>query len=291
MNFLRLTALLFGLALAPLPAAAQMSPQPGTLTLPKKSAAPAAPAAPVGPAQAAPVAPVQQVAPFASRPIAPAPPAPYVPAAHAPITPAPLHKPKKPTPIVQAPANAHAQRPPLPPQAASGAKPAPATPASPATVVEPTAGAAKPGDAHGSVTNLPLPRWASLRADEVNLRVGPGMRFPIDWQYHRRDLPVQILRESEVWRLIEDQDGVKGWVHSATLAGRRTFVVKTYEVVLRASALEDASAVARLKPGVVGRIRACDAAAAWCEVQVADYRGFLKRDQFYGTDPGEVVGN
>jgi SH3-like domain-containing protein len=150
---------------------------------------------------------------------------------------------------------------------------------------------ARPPDNVGTVTGMKLPRWAALRADDVNLRVGPGTRFPIDWQYHRRDLPVLILREVEVWRLIEDQDGVKGWVHQATLIGRRSFEVKGAEAVLRAAAGDDAAPVARLKPGVIGRIRSCEAAAAWCEVQVEDFRGWLRRDQFWGTDAGEPVGN
>jgi SH3-like domain-containing protein len=88
-----------------------------------------------------------------------------------------------------------------------------------------------------------------------------------------------------------DQDGVKGWVHQATLTGRRDFVVRGGEAVMRRSASDDAAAVARLKPGVVGRIRACEAGADWCEVQVSDYTGWLKREQFWGTDAGEAVGN
>ncbi|EGG77944.1 aspartyl-tRNA synthetase [Gluconacetobacter sp. SXCC-1] len=77
----------------------------------------------------------------------------------------------------------------------------------------------------GSVTGLPLPRFAAFRADEVNLRTGPGQRYPIDWVYHRRGLPVKIEREFDVWRLVEDSDGQKGWVHQATLVGTRTFVI------------------------------------------------------------------
>lgn len=79
----------------------------------------------------------------------------------------------------------------------------------------------------GSNTGLPLPRFAALRADEVNLRAGPGQRYPIQWVYHRRGLPVMIEREFDVWRLIEDTDGVKGWVHQATLVGSRDFVIPT----------------------------------------------------------------
>jgi SH3-like domain-containing protein len=294
--------LLAGLAWSA-PTRAQTSPPPSVLALPtqqrSKTPAPAS-----KPPQAAPTSPVSQVAPFSSPPLPVPPVAPYVPSAIAPATPAPLHKLKKPTPVVAAPAHVHAQRPPGAAPAAS-AKPAPSAPpptaapppvaAVPAVAAPAVASAAepspRPAETKGSVTNLPLPRWAALRADEVNMRVGPGMNFPIDWQYHRRDLPVRILRELDVWRLIEDQDGTKGWVHSATLAGHRGFIVTNYEATLRASAADESAAVARLKPGVVGRVRRCDAGADWCEVQVADYKGWLRRTQFYGTDPGEAVGN
>lgn len=141
----------------------------------------------------------------------------------------------------------------------------------------------------GTVTGQDLPRWASLRADEVNLRVGPGTNFQIEWVYHRRDLPVKIEREYEVWRQVEDMDGIKGWVHQATLAGRRSFVIKDIERNLRSAPDDSASIVARLKPGVVGRIRGCAANVDWCEVQTGDYRGFLKREEFWGTFPGEAV--
>ena len=134
-----------------------------------------------------------------------------------------------------------------------------------------------------------MPRFAALKTDEVNLRTGPGTRYPIDWVYKRRDLPVQIEREFEAWRLVADSEGVKGWVHQATLTGRRSFVLTGGEHVLRADGSDLAGAVARLKPGVVGRLRACEASALWCQVQVGEYRGWLKRDAFWGIFPGEAV--
>lgn len=235
------------LLLAALPAAAQT----GVLQLPRAGTAGDAQTVVPATPQPAPVAPVQRVAPKA-RP--------------------------KPTPVVQAQPNTHAEhKVPAPPAAAAPA-PAPAPAAPP-----------PPAPDKGSVTGLRLPRFAALRSDEVNMRVGPGTRFPIEWQYHRRDLPVQILREVEVWRLVQDQDGVKGWVHQATLVGRRSFVVQGAEAVMRRSPDDDAAAVARLKPGVVGRLRACAAGAAWCEVQVGEYRGWLRRTQFWGSFPDEAV--
>ncbi len=134
-----------------------------------------------------------------------------------------------------------------------------------------------------------LPRFASLRSDEVNMRAGPGTRYRIDWVYKRRDLPVEIEREFDVWRWVRDADGIQGWVHQATLMGRRSFIVQKTNATLRSDAKDTASAVAVLKPGVIGRIRSCPAASDWCEVQTGSYRGYLKRETFWGLLPGEVI--
>lgn len=134
-----------------------------------------------------------------------------------------------------------------------------------------------------------LPRFASLKSDTVNLRAGPGTRYPIQWVYNRRDLPVEIEREFEVWRAIRDADGVRGWVHSATLTGRRTFVVKGADATVRSDRKDTASAVAILRAGVIGRLRACEAGSAWCEVRVSGHRGYLRRDQIWGLLPDEAV--
>ncbi len=160
----------------------------------------------------------------------------------------------------------------------------------PAPTPPPPPAAEKPPEpAKGSVTGMPLPRFAALRADEVYMRIGPGKRYPIIWVYKRRDLPVQIEREFEDWRLVRDQENTKGWVHQATLAPRRTGVVTGGEQVLRHDARDDAEPVARLKPGVIVRLRDCDAGSDWCQAQVQDYRGWVKRSEVWGLLPGEII--
>ncbi len=209
-------------------------------------------------------------------------PAPH-PAEHPTPHPHPPHHPPPPhaTPTVPPKPGPAAHRPPHP---AAARPPAPAPAPPPAPEPAPPAEPKK-----GGVTNLPLPRFVSLRSDEVNFRSGPGVRYPIEWVYKRRDLPVEIEREFEVWRLVEDSDGVKGWVHQATLAPRRTAVVTGGEQILRASADDNAAPVAKLKPGVILRLRSCDAGSDWCQAQIGDYRGWIKRNQIWGTFPGEAV--
>ncbi|MDR3537177.1 MAG: SH3 domain-containing protein [Acetobacteraceae bacterium] len=219
---------------------------------------------PAKPPSAAPRQPVQQVGPSGRHP-----------------------------PVVEPHGAPHPQKPPAhpPKQAAKPAVPAPkpVTPSA-AAVVTPPPAEAKPADTgKPGAPKSNVPRFAALRFDEVNMRVGPGPRYPIDWVYKRRDLPVQIEREFDIWRLIRDPDGTRGWVSEASLTGRRTFIVTDGDATLRQDASDTSSAVAILKPGVIGRIRSCQAGADWCQVQTADYRGYLKRTQFWGTQPGEAV--
>jgi len=200
-------------------------------------------------------------------------------------TPKPGHVKTHAVPVVQPPAHATPRVPARPAPRHAVPVPAP-VPVPAAPIPAPVAPAEPP---KGSNTGLPLPRFASLRGEEVNLRSGPGTRYPIEWVYKRRDLPVEIEREFEAWRLVQDQEGVKGWVHQAVLTGRRTFVVTVAERVVRSEPKDDGAPVARLKVAVIGRIRSCDAGVDWCQVQVQDYRGWLKRTDFWGSAPGEVI--
>jgi len=170
---------------------------------------------------------------------------------------------------------------PVLPPAVAPAQPAPEAKAAPPDKVS---DAEKPEGAAPK-----LPRFASLRSDDVNMRVGPGSRYRIEWVYKRRDLPVEIEREFDVWRWVRDADGIQGWVHQATLMGRRSFIVQNMDATMRSTASDTGAPVAILKPGVIGRIRSCEAASAWCNVSTGSYRGYLRRDQFWGLLPDEAI--
>ena len=74
-------------------------------------------------------------------------------------------------------------------------------------------------------SGLPIPRFASLKSDEVNVRTGPGPRYPIDWVFVRKTMPVEVLAEVDTWRKVRSLDGTEGWVHQSMLTGRRTAIV------------------------------------------------------------------
>ena len=211
------------------------------------------------------------------------------PATPKPATPHPT--PAKPKPAAKPAPKPAAKLPTIRPKPGPAQKPVPhpAAAPTPAPAPEPP----PPEPTKGSVTGNPLPRFAALRTDDVNMRTGPGTRYPIDWVYKRRDLPVLIEREFEVWRLVRDAEGIKGWVHGATLVGRRTAVVAETpthaEAVLRNDGKDTATPVARLKPGVILRLRSCEATSDWCQAQIGDYRGWIRRADIWGLLPGEAI--
>jgi SH3-like domain-containing protein len=134
---------------------------------------------------------------------------------------------------------------------------------------------------------LPLPRFVSLRSEEVNLRAGPGVRYPVEWVFRRRNLPVEVLAEFEQWRRIRDSAGTEGWVHQSMLSGRRYALVAGEIRTLRRQPESGAGAVARLEPGVVGQLLECR--ESWCRIDAGGFRGWLPRGEIWGVYPGEAV--
>jgi SH3-like domain-containing protein len=130
-----------------------------------------------------------------------------------------------------------------------------------------------------------LPRFASLRFETVHVRAGPGQEYPIRWTFHRRGLPIQILREYEHWRYVRDHEGGEGWVHANGLTPRRTVVVLGTVRMLREEASESSKPVARLEPGVVARLERCE--RSWCRLSVHGYGGWLRQLDIWGVRPGE----
>lgn len=136
-------------------------------------------------------------------------------------------------------------------------------------------------------TGLPVPRFASLASDEINVRVGPGKRYPISWTYVRAGWPVEIIAEYEHWRQIRDIAGDTGWVHKSLLSGRRMVVVTGDRRSVYEEADEDSVVVLLAEPGVQGRLLECD--GAWCQVEIAGNKGWLKARQFYGVYENEKI--
>jgi SH3-like domain-containing protein len=152
------------------------------------------------------------------------------------------------------------------------------------------------GNAHAADPNtkspirgsgLPIPRFVSLRSDLVNVRTGPGPRYPIDWVFQRKGMPVEVVAEYENYRKVRDWQGASGWVHQSLLTGKRSFIIPAKTVSLRRTPVPSADVVAKLEPEVMGEIRSCT--GDWCRVKVSGVSGWLARTDFWGVYKSEPI--
>ena len=137
----------------------------------------------------------------------------------------------------------------------------------------------------GKETGLRVPRFVSLNSSKVNVRAGPGMRYPIKWVFQRQSLPVQIIAESDTWRKIRDFEGVEGWAHQRMLSGRRRAIVIGDIRNLKKKPLSTSSTVALLEPRVILRLELCR--RQWCSVEVQSYSGWINRRYIWGIDEND----
>src|SRR5262249_29452724 len=137
-----------------------------------------------------------------------------------------------------------------------------------------------------NTTNLPLPRFAALKPEEVNARTGPGTRYPIQWVYHRQGMPVEIIEEYDVWRKIRDSEGTTGWVHKTMLDGKRNAVTAGKEARIgHADPNVKSKPLLKVEPQVVVRLVECD--LQWCRVQVSGRKGWIEKKYLWGIYPQE----
>jgi SH3-like domain-containing protein len=154
-------------------------------------------------------------------------------------------------------------------------------------------------------SGLPLPRFASLKSDHVNVRGGPNKDNDVAWVFTRSALPVEITEEFENWRRIRDRDGSEGWVYHTLLSGKRTAYVARPRipspapsksqpatipsglVPLHAFADSTSAVRAMLEPGVLGTLRRCN--GQWCRLIGAGFDGWIEQSRLWGVYPNEKI--
>lgn len=150
------------------------------------------------------------------------------------------------------------------------------------------------GEATKLSTGLPVPRFVTLKAKKINLRVGPGQDYAVSWRYLKSGLPVEITQEYENWRRIRDADGAEGWVFHSLLSGDRSAIAAPWMrdkgqevfVSMRTDARDTGQVVAKLQPGVIVKLDECN--GQWCHAEAKDVEGWVSQAEIWGAYPGEA---
>lgn len=136
-------------------------------------------------------------------------------------------------------------------------------------------------------SGLPVPRFVTLKSDTVNMRVGPGREYPLSWVYKKKNLPVKVIAEFDVWRKVIDHEGTTGWVHSQLVTLKRYALIQSRLTKLYRKADFDSPVVAVADKGVIIELQICE--AQWCRIATQDLRAFVRREDIWGILENETL--
>lgn len=135
-------------------------------------------------------------------------------------------------------------------------------------------------------SGLPVPRFVSLKSDDVNLRAGPGQRYPIKWHYSRARLPVEIVEEFAHWRKIRDFEGTTGWVHKSIVDGKRTVLIMDKQQNLYAKPDPNSAVTMKAAAKVIAFLKECE--PDWCQVEIQDRKAWIRKSDIWGVTREET---
>jgi SH3-like domain-containing protein len=139
----------------------------------------------------------------------------------------------------------------------------------------------------GAVTNLPLPRFVTLKTNEGNARRGPGLTHRIDWVFTRAGMPLQVTAEFDNWRRVEDQEGAGGWIHYSLLSGSRSAIVTQNLVSFHDDPTDLARVTFQAEADVVGRVLECN--SDWCRMNIDGTRAWVRKAAIWGVSADEII--
>ena len=138
-------------------------------------------------------------------------------------------------------------------------------------------------DGRPTPTGLEVPRWISLKSSHVRARQGPGLDYPILWEYRAAGLPVQVIAENSEWRRICDPDGGMAWVHRRLTSGESTVMrVKPTRLALHKKPRAEAEITAYMNPRSIAELpKTCE--DGWCRVRSDGVSGWAPASELWGT--------
>jgi len=125
--------------------------------------------------------------------------------------------------------------------------------------------------------------FKSIKSSNANMRVGPGKRFEILWNFKKVGLPVKILKKFEQWYQIETPDGSIGWMWGNLLSNKEKTVIFNKEGIIYRKDTVDSNIIANVSKNAILNLHYCQ--NNWCKVESKKdkVKGYVKVDNIWGA--------
>ena len=123
--------------------------------------------------------------------------------------------------------------------------------------------------------------FSTLRYNNVNLRQGPSIDYPVKIFYKKKYLPVLVQGASDNFRKIKDHENNTGWIHVSQLSKRKAALALKDQVIIFKNPTVFSKPLAVLEKGRLCMISKCK--DVWCKIKVEKYSGWVKKKNLWGN--------
>jgi len=140
----------------------------------------------------------------------------------------------------------------------------------------------------GLETGYKIPRFVSLKSNDINLRKGSSVNYPIVLKYTVRNLPIEIIDEYDQWRKIIDIEGNQGWIHKNLLKGDRFAIINpSYNSPLQIKNKPQGRVIGTIGGKNIVKINKCF--LDWCSISHGNNKGWVEKNNLWGVYKYEKI--
>ena len=123
--------------------------------------------------------------------------------------------------------------------------------------------------------------YLMLKNSKVNVRMGPGLDYPVKFIYKKKYLPVKIIDKKENFRKVIDHKKNSGWIHISQLKKVNSVIVLSNRILFKKPTF-NSKPIANIESGKLFVLEKCK--KNWCEVSSQNYSGWINMDNVWGKD-------
>ena len=123
--------------------------------------------------------------------------------------------------------------------------------------------------------------YLMLKNSKVNVRIGPGLDYPVKFIYKKKHLPVKVVDKKENFRKIIDHKKNSGWIHISQLKKVNSVIVLSNRILFKKPSF-NSRPIANIDTGRLLVLKKCK--KDWCEVSGQIYKGWINMDNVWGKN-------
>ena len=123
--------------------------------------------------------------------------------------------------------------------------------------------------------------YLMLKNSKVNVRMGPGLDYPVKFIYKKKYLPVKVIDKKENFRKVIDHKKNSGWIHISQLKKINSVIVLSNRILFKKPTF-NSKPIANIENGKLFVLAKCK--KNWCKVSSQNYSGWINIDNVWGKN-------